>query len=58
MVVDGRRSARASLEALRRANGAGLILPVAESDIDAPSTPSGCEPLRHSCAPVARPRRT
>jgi len=46
MVVDGRRSARASLEALRRENGAGLILPVAESDIAAPATPAGCEPLR------------
>jgi chromosome segregation protein len=53
LVVEGGRSARASLEALRRANGAGLILPVAESDIDAPSTPSGCEPLR----PLVRARR-
>ena len=54
MVVDGRRSARASLEALRRENGAGLILPVAESDIVATATPSGCEPLR----PLVRARRT
>src|SRR5665213_2260658 len=53
MVVDGRRSARASLEALRRENGAGLILPVAESDITAPATPAGCEPLR----PLVRARR-
>ena len=53
MVVDGRRSARASLEALRRENGAGLILPVAESDIVAPATPDGCEALR----PLVRARR-
>ena len=53
MVVDGRKSARASLEALRRENGAGLILPVAESDFVAPATPSGCEPLR----PLVRARR-
>ncbi len=52
MVVDGRRSARASLEALRRENGAGLILPVAESDVEAPATPIGCEPLR----PLVRAR--
>ncbi len=53
MVVDGRKSARASLEALRRENGAGLILPVAESDYVAPETPAGCEPLR----PLVRARR-
>jgi chromosome segregation protein len=46
MVVDGRRSARAALEALRREKGAGLILAVAEGDVDAPETPEGCEPLR------------
>ena len=54
MVVDGRRSARASLEALRRENGAGLILPVAEGDIAAPATPKGCRDLR----PLVRARRT
>ncbi len=53
MVVDGRQSARASLEALRRENGAGLILPVAESEIDTPSTPPGCEALR----PLVRARK-
>ena len=53
MVVDGRRSARAALEALRREQGAGLILPVAESDIAAPDTPPGCEALR----PLVRARR-
>jgi chromosome segregation protein len=54
MVVDGRRSARASLEALRRENGAGLILPVGEGDVVAPATPAGCEPLR----PLVHARRT
>jgi len=53
MVVDGRRSARASLEALRRENGAGLILPVGEGDVAAPATPAGCEPLR----PLVHARR-
>jgi chromosome segregation protein len=46
MIVDGRQSARASLEALRRENGAGLILPVGEGDVATPETPEGCEPLR------------
>jgi chromosome segregation protein len=46
MVVDGRKSARAALEALRREGGAGLILPVAEGDVAAPSAPGGCAALR------------
>ncbi len=46
MVVDGRRSARAALEALRREQGAGLILAVAEGNVAAPATPKGCEALR------------
>jgi chromosome segregation protein len=46
MIVDGRQSARASLEALRRENGAGLILPVGEGEVATPATPDGCEPLR------------
>jgi len=46
MVVDGRRSARAALEALRREGGAGLILPVGEGSVAAPGTPAGCTPLR------------
>jgi chromosome segregation protein len=47
MVVDGRRSARAALEALRREQGAGLILAVADNEVSAPRTPEGCEPLRN-----------
>ena len=46
MVVDGRRSARAALAALRREGGAGLILPVAEGDVTTPATPAGCQPVR------------
>ena len=46
MVVDGRKSARAALEALRREGGAGLILPVAEGVVESSSTPAGCTPLR------------
>lgn len=46
MVVDGRRSARAALAALRREGGAGLILPVAEADVERPGTPDGCRALR------------
>jgi chromosome segregation protein len=45
MVVDGRKSARAALEALRREGGAGLILPVADGDVATPTTPPGCEAL-------------
>ena len=33
MVVDGRASARAALEALRKEGGAGLILPVGEGTV-------------------------
>jgi chromosome segregation protein len=46
MVVDGRKSARAALEALRREGGAGLILPVGDADVAAPATPDGCSALR------------
>jgi chromosome segregation protein len=53
MVVDGRRSARAALAALRREGGAGLILPVVDGDVTTPSTPEGCRALRE----VVRTRR-
>ena len=46
MVVDGRRSARAALAALRREGGAGLILPIGEADVAAIATPPGTRPLR------------
>ncbi|MHB1087447.1 MAG: chromosome segregation protein SMC [Acidimicrobiales bacterium] len=46
MVVDGRKSARAALEALRREGGAGLILPVGEGVVTSRETPSGCTALR------------
>ncbi len=46
MVVDGRKSARAALEALRREGGAGLILPVGEGVVTSPDTPAGCTALR------------
>ena len=46
MVVDGRKSARAALEALRREGGAGLILPVGEDVVSSPVAPDGCTPLR------------
>ncbi len=46
MVVDGRRSARAALAALRREGGAGLILPVGEADIATLAAPSGTRALR------------
>ena len=53
MVVDGRRSARAALAALRREGGTGLILPVVEGDVATPPTPGGCRALRE----VVRTRR-
>ncbi len=46
MVVDGRKSARAALEALRREGGAGLILPVGEGVVTSPDTPPSCTALR------------
>ena len=46
MVVDGRKSARAALEALRREGGAGLILPVVDAEVAVPATPAGCTALR------------
>ncbi len=42
MIVDGRHSAQAALEALRREGGAGLILPVAENRIAPVDAPEGC----------------
>ena len=53
MIVDGKKSARAALQALRTEGGAGLILPVAEGTVAAMPTPDGCEPLRA----LVRPRR-
>jgi chromosome segregation protein len=46
VVVDGRRSARAALAALRREGGAGLILPVGEAEFAALEAPSGTRALR------------
>ncbi|MEO9180791.1 MAG: AAA family ATPase, partial [Acidimicrobiales bacterium] len=46
MIVDGKKAARAALEALRKEGGAGLILPVVEGTVATLSTPEGCEPLR------------
>jgi chromosome segregation protein len=46
MVVDGKRSARAALMALRREGGAGLILPAVQDDVTAPATPAGTTALR------------
>ncbi len=45
-VVDGRKSARAALRALRRGGGAGLILPVGDREVTVPETPTGCTALR------------
>ena len=46
MVVDGRKSARAALQALRREGGAGLILPAGDANVTVPATPTGCTALR------------
>ena len=46
VVVDGRRSARAALEALRREGGAGLVLPAVETGVTAIAAPAGTSPLR------------
>jgi len=46
MVVDGRRSARAALAALRREGGAGLVLPAAEGPVEARTAPAGSAPIR------------
>ena len=46
MVVDGRASAQAALEALRREGGAGLILPVVENELTPVGAPSNCVALR------------
>ncbi|HEY5265217.1 MAG TPA: chromosome segregation protein SMC [Acidimicrobiales bacterium] len=46
MVVDGRRSARAALAALRKEGGAGLILPVAEGDVATLATPHDTRAVR------------
>ena len=46
MVVDGRRSARAALAALRKEGGAGLILPVGESEVTLATAPPGTRAVR------------
>jgi len=46
MVVDGRTTAKAALELLRREGGAGLILPVAEGSVASVTAPSGTTALR------------
>ncbi len=46
MVVDGRASAQAALEALRREGGAGLILPAAENPLAPVTAPANCVALR------------
>ena len=46
VVVDGRASARAALEALRREGGNGLILAAADSTVSASQVPEGCRALR------------
>ena len=46
MVVDGKKSARAALEAIRREGGVGLVLPVGEATVSSGSVPSGCRSLR------------
>ncbi|NNN01370.1 MAG: chromosome segregation protein SMC [Acidimicrobiaceae bacterium] len=46
MIVDGRRSARAALVALRREGGAGLILPAADGDVRTLPVPQGATALR------------
>ena len=51
VVVDGRRSAKAALEALRREGGAGLVLPAFDDPADIPVTPAGCESLRSFVSP-------
>ena len=53
MVVDGRRSARAALEVLRRAGGAGLVLAAGETHVDAPSTPDRARRVRDLVRPRA-----
>ncbi len=52
MVVDGRRSARAALEVLRRAGGAGLVLAAGESNVEIPVAPPGTRSVRD----LVRPR--
>ena len=52
MVVNGRASVRAALEALRREGGAGLVLPVADADRESDTPPTGTTALRN----VVRPR--
>ena len=46
VVVDGRTSARAALETLRREGGAGLILAAGEAPVTYPNAPTGCVALR------------
>jgi chromosome segregation protein len=46
MVVDGRSSAQAALEVLRREGGVGLILPAADADVAPVAAPTGTLSLR------------
>ena len=46
VVVDGRRSARAALEVLRDAGGAGLVLAVGDVGAEIPKTPDDCRAVR------------
>ena len=46
VVVDGRKSARAALEALRREGGAGLVLAAGGESVAPPPAPYGCTALR------------
>jgi len=46
MVVDGKRSARAALAALRKEGGAGLILPVGETEVALAKAPPGTRAVR------------
>ncbi len=52
MVVDGRQSARAALEVLRRAGGAGLVLAAGQTHVDAPTAPGRTRRVRD----LVRPR--
>ena len=46
MVVDGRQSARAALEVLRRAGGAGLVLAAGETHVEVPPAPGRARRVR------------
>lgn len=53
VVVDGRKSAHAALQALRNEGGSGLVLPATDVARSAASVPSNCTALRS----VVRPRK-